>query len=84
VAGATAFRVTDVLAGSPARQGGLEPNDFIVEIDDKQFYSVNDVLELLGEKLPGELTKVEFIRFDKGTCRSEYRTAMVKMGARQK
>ncbi len=73
VIGDIAFRVNDVSPDSPAQQLGLQKGDLIVRIDGKQFYSINDWMELLSEKNPGEEVRVEYIRFNCVTCVREHR-----------
>lgn len=58
------LRVLEVRDGSTAAQLGLREGDLITRVDGKQFYSAQDVREMLSEKNPGDPVQVQFIRID--------------------
>ncbi len=73
VIGDIAFRVTEVSPNSPAQQLGLQKGDIIVELDKKQFYSINDFMAVLAEKNPGENVDISLVRFNNQTCAREFK-----------
>jgi S1-C subfamily serine protease len=79
VTGDIAFRVGNVTPGSPAQQLGLQSGDLIVRIDGKQFYSINDWMQLLAEKNPGEEVTVEYVRFGDDSCPRERKSGKAEM-----
>jgi S1-C subfamily serine protease len=79
VVGNIVFRVSDISPDSPAEQLGLQKGDVITAIDGKQFYSINDYIELLAEKMPGEKVDVEYLRLNGATCRREHKTGQTTM-----
>ncbi len=50
-------KVKQVVPGSPGAQAGLEPGDLIVQVGDKQVYSIDDFAQQLPSR-PGTLTFV--------------------------
>lgn len=77
VVGNFAIHVDEVGPNSPAAQMGLKTGDIITGIDNKQFYSIDDVKDLLGEKNPGDEVKIEYLRVGQA-CKLEYQLASGK------
>lgn len=69
--GMMAYRVYVVEKGSPAELVGLQKNDLITRIDSKEFFSIYDFFQLLGEKAPGETADIEFVRYDSATGKTK-------------
>lgn len=69
--GMMAYRVYVVEKGSPAELMGLQKNDLITRIDSKEFFSIYDFFQLLGEKTPGEAAEIEFVRYDSATGKTK-------------
>ncbi len=57
--GAYVKRVED---GSPADKGGLKEGDIIISVDKEKIFSPDDLVEVIGNKKPGEQIEISFIR----------------------
>ncbi|MEJ5258750.1 MAG: Do family serine endopeptidase [Anaerohalosphaeraceae bacterium] len=51
--------ITQVYEGSPAEQAGLQPDDIIISIDNREIHSSQDVRNVVGYSAPG--TKLTFV-----------------------
>lgn len=71
--GRIAMRIDQVSQGSTAESLGLRAGNYLVEIDGKQFYSVRDIFELLGEKSPGDEVEIAYVVMNPATCNLEYK-----------
>ena len=60
--GERAVEVISVDPGGPAAQAGIQPRDILVGFDNHALSSIDDMLRLLGEWLPGQCVKVTLIR----------------------
>lgn len=67
--------VVSVTQGSGAEKAGLERGDIITKIDDKQIYTIEEVVELIGRHKVGDILKVEVF----GNVISRYRTIEIKL-----
>lgn len=79
--GRIAMRIDQVSQGSTAESLGLRTGNYLVEIDGKQFYSVRDIFELLGEKSPGDEVEISYIVMNPATCKLEYKKGKSAMQA---
>lgn len=80
VEGYMAFVVGAVEPNSPAEKLGLERGDFVVEIDGKPFFSLTDVLELVGEKKPGNAITMKHVNFNTSDCKVGVKVGQATMG----
>jgi S1-C subfamily serine protease len=58
----TAVEVVEVIAGSPAEQAGLRPEDLIVELDGAQVTGVDEVQRLMVAELIGQPVELLVLR----------------------
>ncbi len=64
--GAYVKRVED---DSPAERGGLKEGDIIISVDKEKIFSPDDLIEVIGNKRPGDNVEVSYIRNGKeGKC----------------
>ncbi|MGH9039244.1 MAG: S1C family serine protease [Acidimicrobiia bacterium] len=68
--------LTDVEAGTPAAQAGIQPGDVVVAVDDKPVRSVEAFLGVLRDRDPGDSIELEIVR------NGEQLTVPVVLGAR--
>lgn len=68
--------VHNIYIDSPADKGGMQPGDFIVEINGRRVESRDEVVRLVGDLRAGETAGFEVIRF------GERRSLEVKIGER--
>ncbi|HZH31149.1 MAG TPA: PDZ domain-containing protein [Pyrinomonadaceae bacterium] len=62
VAASFALIVNDVHEGSPAAEANLAPGDFILGVDGKQFFSLNEFQSLV--RAPGKPLKLRVLRIN--------------------
>ncbi len=55
-------RIRQVLPGTPAASGGLQPGDVIVEVDGVPVRSWDDLLVVVGDRRPGQRVRVVILR----------------------
>lgn len=68
--------VHEVLEGSPAESAGIKAGDVIIQVDDKDVKSVNELQRRIGNIKPGDTVKLKVVSYsDKKT-----RTVTVKIG----
>ena len=60
--GDTGVLVSQVLAGSPAKQAGLRAGDVIVAVGDREITSARGLTDLLADYAPGDKLDVAFVR----------------------
>ena len=60
--GGTGAQLTDVVAGGPAENGGLEPGDVIVDIDGKEIREFSDISRAVNSHQPGDEIDVKIRR----------------------
>jgi S1-C subfamily serine protease len=68
--------VDGIVAGGPADQGGLRPDDVILAIDDRSVSSPEEVINLVGGLNPGQTVNV---RVQRGSATL---TTQVTLGSR--
>ena len=71
--------VTEVVAGGPAEQAGIEPGDVIVAVDGDEITSDTTLPELIGSYAPGDGVALTVIRMSRGEMNQEEIT--VTLGA---
>ncbi|NLN49044.1 MAG: trypsin-like serine protease [Clostridiales bacterium] len=71
--------VVSVTPGSGAEKAGLVRGDIITKIDDKQIYTIEEVVEIVGKCKVGDTLKVEAY----GSVISRYRTIEIKLTEKQ-
>ena len=49
-----AFVITRLVPGSPADQAGLNPGDMIIAVDDEEFQSEDDLVDIIHTNQPGD------------------------------
>lgn len=54
--------ITDVAKGSPAAKAGLEVGDVVLELDDNELYSFDDIADFTATSRPGRKVKVRVKR----------------------
>lgn len=54
--------ITEAQADGPAARAGMQKNDVIVSIDDKEITSMEDVTSVLAQHTPGDRIKVTYVR----------------------
>jgi serine protease Do len=57
-------RIAEVAAESPAEKAGVKPGDVITRFDGKEVTTFESLVELVGEKRPGDKVKIEVKRGD--------------------
>jgi len=62
VKGREGVLIVEVVPGSPAEKAGLEEDDVIVRIDDKEVREPEDLIDAVKTKKPGDKVKVEYLR----------------------
>jgi len=63
--GIQAARITEVIAGTPAEEAGLEMGDLITHINGDRVESAQDVVEMIQSEKPGEDVKLTILRNEK-------------------
>lgn len=58
----TGALVTDIVAGSPAENGGLKKGDVIVSLDDKEISTAEQLVQLVSTSKIGQTIKLDFWR----------------------
>ncbi|MFP3975044.1 MAG: S1C family serine protease [Chloroflexota bacterium] len=54
--------VREVVQGSPAAQGGIKANDVIVSFDGHEVYTLDELMQYIVEKSPGQKVSLELVR----------------------
>ncbi len=54
--------VNEVFKGDPAEQGGIQPGDIILKVDDEQVGTTNALARVIAGYFPGSQVRVELIR----------------------
>lgn len=60
--GGRGLRITTVHSGEPAEKAGFRTGDVLVLFDGKEVNSLNRLIELVGERLPGHTVIAEVVR----------------------
>lgn len=47
---------------SPADKAGLKKGDIIITVDSEKIFSPDDLIEVIGDKKPGDRVEIEFVR----------------------
>lgn len=55
-------KISGTTPGSPASKAGLQPNDILVEIDDRKVENIYDLTEILNTSPPGKTVPIKVIR----------------------
>ena len=71
--------VVSVTSGSGAEKAGLQRGDIITKIDDKQIYTIEEVVEIVGKHKVGDTLKAEVF----GSVINRYRTIEIKLTEKQ-
>ena len=71
--------VVSVTSGSGAEKAGLQRGDIITKIDDKQIYTIEEVVEIVGKRKVGDTLKAEVF----GSVINRYRTIEIKLTEKQ-
>jgi M6 family metalloprotease-like protein len=61
---AKGVKIESVTAGSPAENAGLKAGDVVVRIDGTTMRTLQELRSNVGDRLPGDVVKVEFLRAD--------------------
>jgi serine protease Do len=60
--GGSGLRITKVHSGEPAEGAGLKAGDILVLFDGREVKSLDNLVDLVGERLPGQTVVAEVVR----------------------